>query len=81
METNFINAGGGASICPGRVFAKQEIIMTIAALVTRFEVEMIEWTHLDGSKSSRPAQNDQSHIGAIGVPPDRDMKIRWKRLW
>ena len=55
--------------------------MTLAALVTRFEIELIEWTCPDGSKSDRPAQNDQSYIGAGGMPPDRDMKIRWKRLW
>ena len=77
----FSTIGGGPSICPGRVFAKQEILMTIAALVTRFEIEMIDWVHADGSKSDRPPQNDQSHIGAIGIPPDRDMNIRWKRLW
>ena len=55
--------------------------MTLAALVSRFEMEMIEWTHLDGSKSGRPAQNDQSLVGAVGIPPDREMRIRWKRLW
>ncbi|KAL4914781.1 cytochrome P450 [Aspergillus aurantiobrunneus] len=78
---SFFPFGGGPSICPGRVFAKQEILMTIAALVTRFEIELVEWTHPDGSKSDGPAQNDQSYIGAVGIPPDRDMKIRWKRLW
>lgn len=57
--------------------------MTLAALVTRFEIEYIEWTHVDDPSrpSDRPAQNDQSYIGAVGIPPDRDMKIRWKRLW
>lgn len=55
--------------------------MTLAALVTRFEIELVEWTHPDGSESDRPAQNDQSYIGAVGIPPDRDMKVRWKRLW
>ncbi|KAL4971840.1 cytochrome P450 [Aspergillus desertorum] len=79
--TSFFPFGGGPSICPGRVFAKQEILMTIAALVTRFEIELIDWVHPDGAKSDRPAQNDQSYIGAVGIPPDRDMKVRWKRLW
>ncbi|KAK2037424.1 cytochrome P450 [Colletotrichum somersetense] len=78
---SFFPFGGGSSICPGRVFAKQEIIMTLAALVTRFEIELLEWTHSDGSRSERPAKNDLSYIGAVGIPPDRDMKVRWKRLW
>lgn len=55
--------------------------MTLAALVTRFEIKLIEWTYPGGSKSDRPARNDQSFIGAVGIPPDRDMKVRWKRLW
>ncbi|KAL3471727.1 cytochrome P450 [Aspergillus californicus] len=79
--SSFFPFGGGPSICPGRVFAKQEILMTIAALVTRFEIELVDWTNPDGTKSDRPAQNDQSYIGAVGIPPDRDMKVRWKRLW
>ncbi|RAH41200.1 cytochrome P450 [Aspergillus brunneoviolaceus CBS 621.78] len=79
--SSFFPFGGGPSICPGRVFAKQEILMTIAALVTRFEIELIDWIHPDGTRSDRPAQNDQSLIGAVGIPPDRDMKVRWKRLW
>ncbi|KAF5861183.1 hypothetical protein ETB97_000496 [Aspergillus alliaceus] len=41
--SSFFPFGGGPSICPGRVFAKQEILMTIAALVTRFEIDMIDW--------------------------------------
>jgi hypothetical protein len=63
------------------VFAKQEIIITLAALITRFDIEMIEWVHQDGTKSDRVARNDQSYIGAVGIPPDRDLKVRWKRLW
>ena len=55
--------------------------MTIAALVTRFDIEVVGWTYPDGRKSDRAAQNDQSYIGAVGIPPDRDMKVRWKRLW
>ncbi|KAF3767173.1 cytochrome P450 [Cryphonectria parasitica EP155] len=79
--SSFFPFGGGTSICPGRVFAKQEILMTLAALITRFDIEFVEWTHPDGSKSDRPAQNDESYIGAVGIPPDRDMRVRWKRLW
>ncbi|KAM7211038.1 Cytochrome P450 [Rhypophila decipiens] len=55
--------GGGQGVCPGRYFAKQEIMLTLATFV------------------SRPAQNDGKYAGAAGVPPDRDMKIRWKRIW
>lgn len=69
-------------MCPGRFFAKQEMMMTVALMVSRFDIEFVEWTHLeDGSHSDRPAQNHPSFIGGASVPPDRDMKVRWKRLW
>jgi len=68
-------------MCPGRHFAKQEIMLTIAMLASRFDVEFVEWTNMDGSASDRPPQNDRRYTGAAGVPPDRDMKVRWKRLW
>lgn len=55
--------------------------MTLATLLTRFDIEMVSWTHPDGSKSDRAAQNSREHIGAVGIPPDRDLRIRWKRLW
>ncbi|OHW97251.1 cytochrome p450 family protein [Colletotrichum incanum] len=79
--SEFFPYGGGVSICPGRFFAKQEILLTIAMLVTRFDIEFVEWTCKDGSKSDRPPIDDQHYFGSAAVPPDRDMKVRWKRLW
>ncbi len=75
-------SGGGVSICPGRHFAKQEIMLTLAMLVTRFDVEFVEWTSRDRTtKSDRPAQDDLRYSGSAAMPPDRDMKVRWRRLW
>ncbi|KAK4140935.1 putative cytochrome P450 E-class, group IV [Dichotomopilus funicola] len=73
--------GGGPSMCPGRFFAKQEIILTFSILVSRFDIEFVGWTHKDGSPSDRGPQNDVRWSGAASVPPDRDMKVRWKRVW
>ncbi|KAK3324364.1 cytochrome P450 [Cercophora scortea] len=75
---SFVPFGGGPSICPGRVFARQEILLTLAMIVTRFDVEFVAWTKLDGSPSDRPAHDDPKYIGSAAVPPDRDMKVRWK---
>lgn len=74
-------AGGGPQICPGRHLAKQEILTTIGLLVSRFDFEFVEWRKLDGSVSDRPAKNDQRYCGTGAMPPDRDMRIRWKRVW
>ncbi|KAL4981393.1 cytochrome P450 [Aspergillus falconensis] len=73
--------GHPASTFWARRHLKEEILMTLALLVTRFDIELIGWTHLDGAKSRRRAENDRSCIGAVGIPPDRDLKVRWKRLW
>lgn len=57
-------------------------MLTVALLVLRFDMEFVEWTTLDGlSTSKRPAENDVRWSGGAAVPPDRDMKIRWKRRW
>lgn len=80
-ELTLLLVGGGISICPGRHFAMREIMFTLGALVARFDVEFIGWTHKDGSRSDRPAQNDKRFAGAVGMPPDRDMKFKWKRIW
>ena len=67
-------------MCPGRFFAKQEMMLTTAILVSQFEIEFIEWTNLeDGTPSDRPAQNYAKFSGGAAVPPDRDMKVRLRR--
>ena len=69
-------------MCPGRHFAKQEIMSTLAILVTTFDIEIIEWMSLDGkTKSDRPAQDNLKYSGSAAMPPDRDLKVRWKRRW
>lgn len=77
----FFPFGGGSSICPGRHFAKQEIFMMVAVLLEKFDVEFVEWTTMDGKRSDRAARDDQTYAGAIGMPPDRDMKVRLVRRW
>ncbi|KAH0433866.1 hypothetical protein CcaCcLH18_05618 [Colletotrichum camelliae] len=79
--SDFFPFGGGVSMCPGRHFAKQEILLTVATLVTRFDMEVLEWTYMDGRKSDRPAKDNEKYFLNAAVPPDRDVRIRWKRLW
>jgi cytochrome P450 len=70
--------GGGPTMCPGRHFARQEIIMTIALFASRFDVEVVGWTMRDGSPSDHGPKNGD---GIVIAHPDRDMKIRIKRRW
>ncbi|ROV86731.1 hypothetical protein VMCG_10908 [Cytospora schulzeri] len=78
-STSYFPFGGGANMCPGRQLAKSEILTTIALIVSRFDIEMVGWTNLDGSPSDRAAEGDIRYCGAGAMPPDRDMKIRWRR--
>ncbi|KAI1407900.1 putative cytochrome P450 [Hypoxylon sp. FL1857] len=78
--SSYFPFGGGHHICPGRYIAKQQILAATALFVTSFEVESTWWTRLDGSPSDRPAQGDKYYSGTGGMPPDRDLKIRCKRI-
>ncbi|KAK4182187.1 cytochrome P450, partial [Podospora australis] len=72
---SFMSFGGGSGMCPGRFIAKQEILMALATMIARFDVEFVEWTTLDGGKASdRAARDDPRYDGTIVVPPDREVK-------
>ncbi|CDM29517.1 hypothetical protein DTO013E5_5153 [Penicillium roqueforti] len=79
--SSFFPYGGGYVMCPGRHFAKQEIILAIAVLVTKFDIEFDEWLDSTGKSSDRPAQDDSRFAGFIAMSPDREMRMRWKRRW
>jgi len=51
----------GFPCAPGRHFEKQEILLTIAMLVSRFEFEFMEWMVLDGETAERPSKNDTEY--------------------
>jgi hypothetical protein len=63
-------------MCPGRHFAKQEILLAVAIMVTKFDIEFVGWRNLDGTKSDRPAEDDKRYAGFIAMSPDREMEIR-----
>jgi cytochrome P450 len=78
--TSYFPFGGGANMCPGRQLAKYEVILSVAVIVSKFDIDLVGWTNTDGSPSDRPARGDLSYCGAGAMPPDRDMKIRWRRI-
>ncbi|KAI1125425.1 cytochrome P450 [Nemania abortiva] len=74
-----LSGRGGTHICPGRFYAKQQIMLTIASFVSKFDMEFVRWTNFDGSDSDRAPKNETAACGTGGMPPDRDMEIRIKR--
>lgn len=78
--TSYFPFGGGANMCPGRHLSKYEVFLTIAVMVSQFDIELAGWTKADGSPSGRPAESDMRYCGAGAMPPDRDMQIRLRRV-
>lgn len=78
--SSYFPFGGGANICPGRHLAKFEILTTVGLIISEFDIELDGWTKPDGSPSDRAAESDKRYCGAGAMPPDRDMKVRWKRI-
>ena len=71
--------GGGSSICPGRFFAKQEVLAAVAILIWKFEVEFLEFVTMEGEKSERGPEQDGWNVGSGAVVPDRDLRVRLKK--
>ncbi|KAK9417351.1 putative cytochrome p450 family protein [Seiridium unicorne] len=68
-------------VCPSRHFAKQEILISLSLIIAKLDIEYVGRTKLDGSLSDRSAKDNDDYAGAEAMPPDRDMRIRGKRLW
>ncbi|KAI1178072.1 cytochrome P450 [Nemania sp. FL0916] len=77
--SSFLPFGGGYIMCPGRQFAKQEILLSIAILVLKFDAQFLQWTDSDGSRSEKPPCDDQRYAGFVVMSADRGVRVRWKR--
>ncbi|KAK4183228.1 cytochrome P450 [Podospora australis] len=78
---SFFAYGGGYWICPGRHFGKMEIMLTLALMVMKFEMKFVEWMTLDGKPSDRAPEDDElRYAGSIAMFPDRDVKVRLRRV-
>lgn len=68
----WIPYGGGQRMCPGRHFAKQEIIGTLALLLTYYEIE------LEVQKARTP-KCDMKFFPFGGLPPTMEIPFRMRR--
>jgi cytochrome P450 len=75
----FFPFGGGKSICPGRVFARQEIIAATAMVLLAFEVELAGFVDGKG-KASESFPSLRDGFGGSGIIlQEGDLRIRVKR--
>jgi len=63
--------GGGISYCPGRYIAAAEILMSMAILLLKYDMELDEKNGLMNVMSDR--------MGTGGLRPDRDAYLKVKR--
>lgn len=75
----FFPYSGGESICPGRNFAKHEIIWTVAAILMTFDVEFLEYVDNKGTTSNKFPYPVAYHLSAGVMCPDGDIRLQVKR--
>lgn len=78
-EGTFFPFGGGKTICPGRVFARQEIMAAVAMMMLTFDFEFLEYVDHEGKSSpSFPGLRDMLP-GSVAMNPKGDLKVRATR--
>ena len=71
--------GGGAHICPGRLFAKQEILAGVATVLLGFEIEKIGWVNKKEKPVSGFAKPALGYVGNGVMAQDRDLMVKIRR--
>ncbi|CAO1605168.1 hypothetical protein XANCAGTX0491_008694 [Xanthoria calcicola] len=70
--------GGGRPICPGRVFAKQEIIVAVATVLRMYDFQMVGYCDRQGRRTEDfPGMRSKLPGTGIGLP-DGDIHVRIK---
>jgi len=80
LSGTYFPYGGGAHICPGRIFAKQEILAAVAMVLLSFDFEFVGWVNpFSKDKEERFPRAKKGYVGNGVVAADRDMRVRIKR--
>ena len=62
-------------MCPGRLFAKQQVSTSVATMVTRFDFEVAGFVEHNGKPSARGPETDPRNNGLGTIIPDRDCLV------
>jgi hypothetical protein len=71
--------GGGKTMCPGRVFAKQEVLGAVAIVLLQYDLKVLHYVDINGKESSKfPGLMDM--YGGNGIMPmDGDIVVELRR--
>ena len=72
--------GGGAHMCPGRIFAKQEMLGALATVLLGYDIEVLGWVDASSGRQKKGfAEINKRSVGSGVVSADRDMRVRLRR--
>ena len=74
----FFPFGGGKTICPGRVFAKQEVLVTIATTLLSFEIEPLSFVDERGKSTKKFPGLAKAYSGSTVMAMEGDMRVKIK---
>lgn len=69
-SSNWRPFGGGTTMCPGRYIAKRSVLLFVALLVHRFDIEM------DGYQGVPAAEEGKPVLGIMSIKEGQDLKVR-----
>lgn len=69
-NSNWRPFGGGKTMCPGRFVAKRSVLLFVAMLVQRFDIEM------DGYQSMPAADEGKPVLGIMSIKDDDDLRVK-----
>ena len=75
----FFPFGGGRTICPGRVFAKQEALGALAMVLLRFEFDVLGFVDSDGKDTDAFPGFATAFPGSGGLVAGGSLKVRMRR--
>lgn len=70
QSNNWRPFGGGNTMCPGRYVAKRSVLLFIAMLLQRFDIEM------DGYQPIPAAEEGKPVLGIMSIKENEDLRVR-----